>query len=45
MKIWLDPDSPAMGQWIDAWLHALRQQGHSEQHLAEGARHLGRALG
>ena len=44
MKIWLDPDSPAMGAWVDRWLQARRQQGYSGRQLEAYARHLGEAL-
>jgi hypothetical protein len=44
MEVWLDPDSPTMGQWVDRWLHTIRQQGYSGRQLEAYSRHSGEAL-
>lgn len=44
MLLQMDPDSEAMGIWVDRWLHSLRARGAHGRELAQAARRLASAM-
>ncbi len=40
----LDPDSDAMGYWVDAWLHDMRERGATALKLERAAQRLAAAV-